>query len=440
MFSEKEKKKQSKKNKSYKSKKKDEEKDEEVIDAKYKNNHIADEIESEEDNMEMNQRSHDLSPLIAAHKYFEDNDSFDNDTKENKNNKKKKKKKKKNREDGQQGEENIDSDINKSNVEVKEEKGIVKGEYQLGSHNNLEEQNEKQREERKKQKKEAKMQKKEAKMQKKEAKMQKEETKMQKEEVRMQMEEMKMQEEKKKKKKVRFDEVEVRNEEILNYFINSYRNKISIEHDELCQVMTGKKFFDIERLAKNATDITHESLMLTNIQKEKETYCKQCGYIYNYDDYMYMFIKRFNITKLRKNYDTMGNSFNGNAYDFIGNSEFLHDNCIKCIYCGGIIDSIQMLDQWNGKSNYIELNSYREKYIFDKNKKNYWKNKITSLDKNMSLFKEDKNQAYNITYEKCTDCGNDFLHFINIQTRSADEGSTIIYFCPNCKKQTTVNN
>ncbi|CRG98144.1 transcription factor, putative, partial [Plasmodium gallinaceum] len=224
----------------------------------------------------------------------------------------------------------------------------------------------------------------------------------------------------KEKKKVRFKQEEITYETILNYFIESFNNEINIEHDELCQILTGKKFYDIERLAKNATEITHYSIMSKNIQKEKESFCKNCGYTYNYDDYTFMYMKIFNLLKM-------------------GEKEFAFDS-IRCIYCGTKIDDIELQNNFNDNENYIELHSYREKYIFDKNKKKYWKNKITSFDKNTSLFKEEKNKTYNITYEKCTDCGNDFLHFINIQTRSADEGSTIIYFCPNCKKQTTVNN
>ncbi|SOV11205.1 transcription factor, putative [Plasmodium sp. DRC-Itaito] len=226
----------------------------------------------------------------------------------------------------------------------------------------------------------------------------------------------------KEKKKVHFEEDEITSEELLNYFIKSYNNKINIENDELCQILTGKKYYDIERLAKNATEITHYDLKNKNMQKNKQSYCKTCGYIYNYDDYMYLFMKCFQLLNIRNH------------------NEFSYD-IIKCIYCGSVLGDIEILfNQFNNNENSIELYSYREKYIFDKNKKDYWKNKITSFNKNTPLFKEEEKTAYNITYEKCLDCGNDFLHFINIQTRSADEGSTIIYFCPNCKKQTTVNN
>ncbi|EUD65026.1 hypothetical protein C922_04537 [Plasmodium inui San Antonio 1] len=378
--------------------------------------HKEDNNEHYEHGGEDDSNGHSLSPLIEAHNFFENNEVSEHGEKENK--KKKKKKKKKNREDDPEG-ENPRMDVKGPSYEINEWGEVKREEHQLGSHDQQEE-----RQRRKEEKRRL-----------------KEEKKRLKEELITHPPPTKQPLTGRKKKSVRFQHEEVSNEEILNYFIQSYEDKISIEHDELCQVMTGKKFLDIERLAKNATEITHQSLMLKNIQKEQQNYCRQCGYIYNYDDYMYMYMKRFNLSKSRERSNCLnGRSPYGPFTGAMENANFDNENAIKCIYCGAVIDTIEMYNHWNGKENYIELNSYREKYIFDKNKKSYWKNKITSLEKNVSLFKEDQNQAYNITYEKCTDCGNDFLHFINIQTRSADEGSTIIYFCPNCKKQTTVNN
>ncbi|VWU49073.1 transcription factor, putative [Hepatocystis sp. ex Piliocolobus tephrosceles] len=228
-------------------------------------------------------------------------------------------------------------------------------------------------------------------------------------------------------KKVRFQDENISNEELINFFITDYKDKLSIENNELCEIITGKRFSDIGRLTKNALNNNYDYIMYEDIQKKKKNYCKQCGYIYNYEDYMCMFMNLMRFAGLPDNKNSKYTSCN-------------NENIIKCIYCGYEIDCIESTFGGEIYKKSIELLSYREKYIFDQNKKKYWKNKIVNIYENTSLFKEGNEKSYNISYEECKDCGNEFLYFVNIQTRSADEGSTIIYFCPACKKQTSVSN
>ncbi|KAL4427500.1 hypothetical protein ABPG74_015203 [Tetrahymena malaccensis] len=54
---------------------------------------------------------------------------------------------------------------------------------------------------------------------------------------------------------------------------------------------------------------------------------------------------------------------------------------------------------------------------------------------------EDKHKHKKATLkQECPDCGHDTLYFWTVQTRSADEGSTVFYECQDCKYKFTANN
>ena len=110
----------------------------------------------------------------------------------------------------------------------------------------------------------------------------------------------------------------------------------------------------------------------------------------------------------------------GDLLDF----EIINNNSVKCQKCGGETK----LD--NIKNHYIET---YDKYESSK----IWMNKLKN--KEDKLREEQKNER-NIIDEKCPKCGNGQMYYYSMQTRSADEGSTIFYECVKCHYKYNQNN
>ena len=110
----------------------------------------------------------------------------------------------------------------------------------------------------------------------------------------------------------------------------------------------------------------------------------------------------------------------GDLLDF----EIINNNSVKCQKCGGETE----LD--NIKNHYIETN---DKYESSK----IWMNKLKN--KEDKLREEQKNER-TIIDEKCPKCGNGQMYYYTMQTRSADEGSTIFYECVKCHYKFNQNN
>jgi DNA-directed RNA polymerase I subunit RPA12 len=110
----------------------------------------------------------------------------------------------------------------------------------------------------------------------------------------------------------------------------------------------------------------------------------------------------------------------GDLLDF----EIINNNNVKCQKCGGETS----LD--NIKNHVIET---EEKYEFSK----IWVNKLKN--KEDKLRTEQKNER-TIINEKCPKCNYNQMYYYTIQTRGADEGSTVYYECVKCHYKFNQNN
>ena len=110
----------------------------------------------------------------------------------------------------------------------------------------------------------------------------------------------------------------------------------------------------------------------------------------------------------------------GDLLDF----EIINNNSVKCQKCGGetVLDNI--------KNHYIETN---DKYELSK----IWMNKLKNKEDKL---REEQKSERTIIDEKCPKCGNGQMYYYTMQTRSADEGSTIFYECVKCHYKFYQNN
>ena len=110
----------------------------------------------------------------------------------------------------------------------------------------------------------------------------------------------------------------------------------------------------------------------------------------------------------------------GQLLDF----ELINNFSVKCQKCGGEtpLDAI--------KNHYIESN---ETFEFSK----LWMNKLKHTED--KLREEQKNKKA-VIEETCPKCGYGKMYYYVLQTRSADEGSTVFYECIKCHYKFNQNN
>jgi DNA-directed RNA polymerase I subunit RPA12 len=102
----------------------------------------------------------------------------------------------------------------------------------------------------------------------------------------------------------------------------------------------------------------------------------------------------------------------GDMLDF----EIIENDMVLCQKCGGEV-SVESIT--NHK---IETVSYYH------NSKD-WMNKLANIE---DKFKVKQSLQRQTVQEKCPECPSKKMYFYAIQTRSADEGSTVFYSCVKC--------
>ena len=106
------------------------------------------------------------------------------------------------------------------------------------------------------------------------------------------------------------------------------------------------------------------------------------------------------------------------------NFEIFTGDKVKCQRCGGET-SLE-----NIKNHYIETT---DKYETSK----VWVNKLKNREDKLRAEQKVKRSIIN---EKCPKCGYGQMYYSVMQTRSADEGSTVFYECIKCHYKYNQNN
>jgi DNA-directed RNA polymerase I subunit RPA12 len=102
----------------------------------------------------------------------------------------------------------------------------------------------------------------------------------------------------------------------------------------------------------------------------------------------------------------------GEMLDF----ELIQNNNVQCQKCGGEV-SVESITNFNIKT----VNEYQNS--------REWMNKLANIE---DKFKAKQKLQRQTVEEKCPQCPSKKMYFYTMQTRSADEGSTVFYQCVKC--------
>lgn len=110
----------------------------------------------------------------------------------------------------------------------------------------------------------------------------------------------------------------------------------------------------------------------------------------------------------------------GDMLDF----QIIRNNKVTCQKCGDEIP-VETISE-HKEETHSQYTSYKD-----------WKNK---LDNTEDKFKKSQEVVKSTIRQDCEKCNNKYFYYFTMQTRSADEGSTVFYECTKCGHKYTLNN
>ncbi|GBB95073.1 hypothetical protein RclHR1_02470017 [Rhizophagus clarus] len=112
---------------------------------------------------------------------------------------------------------------------------------------------------------------------------------------------------------------------------------------------------------------------------------------------------------------------------------------IFCHQCGTLMintgDDVLVCSACNAEKNAVE---YDDIIIVTKSNPKSFPSKLRLRRSKIQQLDRYKEESARIK-EKCPKCGNDEMSYHTMQLRSADEGQTVFYHCPNCGYKFSIN-
>lgn len=114
-----------------------------------------------------------------------------------------------------------------------------------------------------------------------------------------------------------------------------------------------------------------------------------------------------------------------------------------CLDCGDLFDfeiiqnDVVMCQKCGGEVSIYKITNHNIETVDEYHTSKEWMNKLTNKEDKFKVKQKLKRQTVE---EKCPNCPSRKMYFFTMQTRSADEGSTVFYECVKCGYKKKENN